>query len=70
MAIETPVTVKVDLAEEVTRLCDELSDMKQDRDSLLIRNHELTRKYAHEVGRLNTIISNYRQEIVRLGQSK
>ena len=61
---------KVELQQEVNTLRTALEDMKQDRDGLLVRNHELTRKFEHEVGRLNTIIANYRAQIVNMGLGK
>lgn len=60
-------TAAASARDEASELRDTLADLKIDRDNLLIKNHEMTRKYEHEVGRLNTIIANYRAEIIRLG---
>lgn len=61
---------KAQLQKELDTLRADYADLKQDRDGLLIRNHEVERKFEHEVGRLNTIIGNYRQEIIQLGLKK
>jgi uncharacterized coiled-coil DUF342 family protein len=52
--------------EGLMELRNDYNTLKEDRDCLLIKNHDLTRKFDHEVARLNTIIGNYREEILRL----
>lgn len=58
---------KAQLEARVKELFEDNVALRVERDGLVLKVAEHERKYAHEVGRLNGIIDNYRTELVRLG---